>query len=698
MSIEKLIKPESIAVIGVTDRKGAFGNAAAKSTIKSKNADRVYFVHIKREELMGKKCYKSLEELPEVVDCIILCTPRSTINGYIEEAGKMGTKAAVVYASGYSEEHTESGDRLEKEMKEIARKYGMSILGPNCCGIINNEDNINMWGLNNRFNMETRKCGIGIVAQSGFIAHNIVNKSFFNISYAVSSGNGNITYLEDFLDYMVDDDNVYVIAIYLEGVTDANKFTKALKKAAENRKPVVVLKTGKSAKGAAAAASHTGNLAGSAKSYDSVFEKFGVVSVNCLEELMCVCQMFSVLKGNFPEKATFAGVNLSGGENAICADLAEEYGLKLPDLLDETKKKMENVLPGFATPQNPLDGTTAIFRDLDAANGIIKALEEDPAISGIIVGANIGVNKLADRGLYKAMIGTRKKGYKKPIFAVPSFEATRNQEARDMFENVGIPLLSSSTIAFSSLNKLSKFIEYDYNRKTLNIAAPTNNKEGLDSVAFSEYDSKQEMIKYGVSVPAQTIAKTVDDLKNTNMKYPLVLKVNSPDILHKTEAGGVKLNIQNEEEAIKAFNDIMSSCKAYKPDAKIDGILVQEMASKGTEIIIGVTNDKQFGPMILVGLGGVFVEVFKDSVLYPCPLAKNEAIDILKKLKSYKLLSGYRGSKPCDIDALADIMVKISNYALENKDEIKEMDLNPVFVYPEGEGVAVVDALIVKYK
>lgn len=251
--------------------------------------------------------------------------------------------------------------------------------------------------------------------------------------------------------------------------------------------------------------------------------------------------------------------------------------------------------------------------------------------------------------------------------------------------------------SFQALRKLAKFAEYDYRERTLASAVP--GAHGEKTVALSEFDSKAEMKANGVPVPAQAIARTEEELTEAvkAMKYPLVMKINSSEILHKTDAGGVKLNIMSEEEALAARKEIYANVAKSMPKASTDGILVQEMAPSGVEIIIGVTNDKQFGPMLLVGLGGVFVEVFKDAALYPAPLNKTEALAMLKELKSFKMLTGYRGSKPCDIEALTDMMVNIADYAYKHKDEVKEMDLNPVFVYPEGEGVCAVDALIVKY-
>ncbi|MDR1272197.1 MAG: acetate--CoA ligase family protein [Clostridiales Family XIII bacterium] len=699
MEITKLIRPASIAVVGATERPKTFGCTASLQALKSSVKDRVYLVNPTRDELHGQKVYKDLADLPEIPDCVVVATPRDTILPILEQAARLGAGSAVVYASGFSEEHSEEGDALEARMVEVSKEYSFPILGPNCAGLLNNEDNISLWGLGTDFDMNTRVGGVAVVAQSGYIAQNLINTDYFNISYAVSTGNGNATMLEDFLKYVVDDDRVSVVAVYLEGLKDASKFADALGAAARKKKPVVILKSGKSSKGAKAAASHTGNLAGSSAAYEAAFKKFGAISVDSIEEFISTSQMFSVLKGNFLKPATFAGLNLSGGENTLCADLSEKHGVSLPDFAPETITEIEKYIPAFATASNPLDGTTALFSKLENIVSVIRAAESDPAIGGIIFGANIGekVTGGPPKTIVDAVLAAIESGCSKPVFLVGSQESSKDQEIRRVVEAAGVPLTSCGETGYTSLGKLTEFMNFDPDSSSLRLAAPDAPlPEG--SVALSESESKREMAVYGLPVPTQVVVKDTDELAEVaaKMNFPLVLKIDSPDILHKTDAGGVKLGINSAEEAGVAYGEILASCKAYAPDARVNGILVQEMAPKATEIIIGVSNDAQFGPMLLAGLGGVFVEVFKDVSLCPCPVTKAEAIGMLKNLKAYKLLAGYRGSAPADIDALADLMVAVSDYAAEHRNELKELDLNPVFVYDEGKGVKVVDALVVK--
>jgi acyl-CoA synthetase (NDP forming) len=557
-----------------------------------------------------------------------------------------------------------------------------------------------MWGLGLPEEIGTRGGGVGIAAQSGSIAATMAHTGYVNIAYAISSGNGNVAILEEFAEFLVDDAHVKVVSLYLEGVKDAGIFTRALRKAAQKRKPVVILKAGRSEKGASSAASHTGNLAGSRKAYEGVFKKFGVIVVDDLEQLICMSQMLSILDGHYPEKPTFGAITLSGGENVIYADLADQYGVLLPDILDSTKEEMRHYLPAFATPKNPLDATTALFRNEDKVIGLMKAFEKDPNIGGVLLGGTLGL-KFSDiwKIFCESIVKAKENGCSKPAFLSPPREGAIHVEYRKIVENGGIPLLSSVGTGMKCLNRLAAFVTYSPVKKTLKVATPDSNKKGKDSYALSEFESKKEFEGFGVSVPVQKVAGNVNDLKGIlkDMQYPVVLKINSRDILHKSDAGAVKLNVNNQAEAVTAYDEIIANVAKHAPDAKHEGVLVEEMAPKGVETIIGVTNDHQFGPMLLVGLGGVFVEVFQDVVTYPVPLNKEEAFDMIRQLKGFKLLNGYRGEAPCDVDALAEVMVKVSDYAYKYKDEIKELDLNPVFVYPEGKGVCAVDALIVKY-
>ena len=487
------------------------------------------------------------------------------------------------------------------------------------------------------------------------------------------------------MEFVIEDESVSVVAIYLEGVRDAERFVSSLKRAAEIRKPVIILKSGRSVRGAISAASHTGSMAGSNKSYMSIFEKYGVIVADTLEEFMCLAQAVSVLNGTFATKKEYAVISFSGGESTLSADIAEEMGVELAEISEETKQEMKKYIPDFAQAKNPLDATTSLFRDDEKTIGLLKALNDDPAVGAITVGTNI---KKDFDDTTASLCGAIAKAKARGGETGTGDSIAGGLSLSGVEKDTGGCRRSTDVIHGNLLPGLYENWQNSLNmtigKEPLQSAVP--GAHGEKTVALSEFDSKAEMKANGVPVPAQAIARTEEELTEAvkAMKYPLVMKINSSEILHKTDAGGVKLNIMSEEEALAARKEIYANVAKSMPKASTDGILVQEMAPSGVEIIIGVTNDKQFGPMLLVGLGGVFVEVFKDAALYPAPLNKTEALAMLKELKSFKMLTGYRGSKPCDIEALTDMMVNIADYAYKHKDEVKEMDLNPVFVYPEG--------------
>ena len=702
--MDKLFKPKSVALIGASDRQGSFGFFAANNLIDTGDKVKSYFVNPRADEILGVKAYKSLEELPEVPELILIGIPAKAINPVLVQAGELGVKAAIVFSSGFAEDHLYGGVELEEEMVKIAEKYDMKILGPNCLGIINNVDKVKLWSTGADPHFETRGKGVALLAQSGGYTIGGVDRQYIDLSYAVSTGNGNIVTIEELMEYCVDDDDVKVIALYLEGIKKADVFYRALAKAAQKGKPVIILKSGSSVKGAIAAASHTGNIAGSHEIFQAIFDKYGVISVTTAEEFFCAIQTYSILGEKLPKDNKFAVITLSGGETTISADLAERFSIELPELAQETKDKLNEILPDFAIAKNPMDMTTDLLGDPERLGKLFQYIGEDENVEAIIAGLGFedvgkveGYDYDMHEFLARPLLDYQAKPNSVPILVVPQFEGKRSEKWRMKLKDANIPIMSIGEIGYSIIGKLANNLSYDPNTRILESAVPSGEATG-EPVAMSEYDSKLELIKQGIDVPKQTVAHSIEELTKvcSDLGFPLVLKVNSKDILHKTDAGGVKLGISSEEEAIEAYESILKSCKDYQPDAHIDGILVQQMAKKGTEIIIGIKNDEMFGPMLLVGMGGVFVEIFKDVALTPCPINKEEAMMQLHSLKAIQLLEGYRGSKPADLDALAELMVKVSEYAVENKDNLVEMDINPVFVYDQGEGVAVVDALVIK--
>ena len=699
MNLNKLLKPTSVAVIGASEKEGFGGDVCRNILSYVEDRSHVYFIHPKRDSVFGVPCYKSISDVPENVDLMVICTSQKTVIPLLQEGAKKGVGGAVVFASGYGEVGTAEGKQNEAELIAAAKELDIAVMGPNCAGFVNYIDNVQAFAFISA--KRDRKGSVGVVSQSGQLCLSMMDDPGMRFSYNISAGNGKIVQMEDYMDFLVDDEDTKVVSIYIEGVKNADKFAAVLKKAAEKRKPVVILKAGRSAKGGAIAASHTGSLSGSDASFDAVLKKFGAIRVDDLEELIAMSLMLSTMK-RMPEKATFASMNLSGGETGICADVGSLNGIEYPDFTEETLKKLKEQLPSYASPNNPLDMTASLSYDADLYAGALRTVMDDPNIGMVLIGYTL-LLEIADpciHYMYKGIekVVQEKGGNCKPIAMIPFAENTRNPEYQEKLFQIGVPVLPPPVYAFKLLRHLADFIAYEPETKTLELAVGHPKSE--ETQALSEHESKQELKVYGVPVPDEVIVTSKEEAAQfvKNHPGPLVMKVESADILHKSDVGGVKLNVCGPEAAEKAYEEIMESVTAKRPDAHINGILTVPMLDAGVEIIIGVNNDPQFGPMIMVGMGGGFVEVFKDVALYPAPLKEEEALEMLKSLKSFKLLNGYRGTEKCDIKALCQTIVAISNYAQANKDVLKELDINPLFVYPEGKGVGVADALIVKRK
>lgn len=699
MNLNKLLKPTSVAVIGASEKEGFGGDVCRNILSYVEDRSHVYFIHPKRDSVFGVPCYKSISDVPENVDLMVICTSQKTVIPLLQEGAKKGVGGAVVFASGYGEVGTAEGKQNEAELIATAKELDIAVMGPNCAGFVNYVDNVQAFAFISA--KRDRKGSVGVVSQSGQLCLSMMDDPGMRFSYNISAGNGKIVQMEDYMDFLVDDEDTKVVSIYIEGVKNADKFAAVLKKAAAKRKPVVILKAGRSAKGGAIAASHTGSLSGSDASFDAVLKKFGAIRVDDLEELIAMSLMLSTMK-RMPEKATFASMNLSGGETGICADVGSLNGIEYPDFTEETLKKLKEQLPSYASPNNPLDMTASLSYDADLYAGALRTVMDDPNIGMVLIGYTL-LLEIADpciHYMYKGIekVVQEKGGNCKPIAMIPFAENTRNPEYQEKLFQIGVPVLPPPVYAFKMLRHLADFIDYKPETKTLELAVGHPKSE--ETQALSEHESKQELKVYGVPVPDEVIVTSKEEAAQFAKDHPgpLVMKVESADILHKSDVGGVKLNVCGSEAAEKAYEEIMESVTAKRPDAHINGILTVPMLDAGVEIIIGVNNDPQFGPMIMVGMGGVFVEVFKDVALYPAPLKEEEALEMLKSLKSFKLLNGYRGTEKCDIKALCQTIVAISNYAQANKDVLKELDINPLFVYPEGKGVGVADALIVKRK
>ena len=692
MNIAKLLNPQKVCIVGASEKEG-FGGDTCRNIMKYMDPARVFFINPKRDTIFGKQCFKAIKELPEDIDLVVICTPKTTVNSLLREAAAKGAGGAVVFASGYSEMGTAEGKADEAELKSLCQELGIALMGPNCAGFVNYLSGAHAFAFISED--RDRTGSVGLVSQSGQICLSLMDSPNMKFSYAISSGNSSIVTMEDYLEYLVEDEGTRVVAMYLEGVKEPQKFADALRKAALKRKPVIILKAGRSAKGEAIASSHTGSLAGSDRVFDAVFKKFGVIRVNDIEELLATSLMFSVLP-KYPEQATFASMNLSGGETGVCADLGYLSGIEYPDFEPATIEALRQILPYYATPNNPLDMTASLSYDSELYAAALRTVMSDPNIGMVAIGYTL-LNEIADPAIHYMAEGMEKvvrEGKAKPMVMVPFVENTRNREYCDKLEKIGIPILPPTVYAFKILRYLADFVSFNPEQVELSLAIPTQQPGNTE--ILSEHDSKMLLKNYGLPVPEEKVAATAEEAVAiaNGIGYPVVMKIDSADIPHKSDIGGVRVNIRDEAEVRRVFAEIISNAKEYEPTARIGGVLVQQMAKAGLEVILGVKNDEQFGPSVLCGLGGVFVEVFKDTALCPAPVNKYEALAMLNSLQAATLFKGYRGNPPLDMAALAEAIVAVSRFASDNKNSLKELDINPIFVYEKG--ICAVDALVVK--
>lgn len=695
MDIKRLLKPNKVVVIGASEKEG-FGGDTCRNMMAYMKEDDYYFVNPKRDMVFGRKCYSSITELPEQVDLMVICTPQQTVESLLREGAAHGARAAVVFASGYGEVGSKEGVASEVSLAELCKELDLALMGPNCAGFANLIDRKYPFAFIS--DERDRTGSVGVISQSGQLVLSMMDSPRMKFSYCISAGNSKICKMEDYLEFLIEDIDTKVIAMYMEGVNDSVRFVKALRNAAERRKPIVVLKSGRSEKGQAIAASHTGSLAGSDRVFEALCEKFGVIRVDDLEELMSTALALGTLKA-LPQNSGLSCMSLSGGETAICADLAQLVGLEYPDFEAGTMVQLNELLPSYATPNNPLDTTATLSYDSDKYAAVLEKVMKDKNVGLIAVGYTL-LQEIADNAIYyitEALEKVCDKEWAKPVVMLPFAENSRNKGYFEKLEKIGVPVLPTSLYAFKIMKSILKFSDYRFQDYNLNVKIQGITSSDIGRGALTESESKKIVSEYGIPCGKFGVAGSAEEaitlFKHLELKTA-VLKIDSVDILHKSDVGCVKLNLHNFDAVREAHSQILENASINCPGARISGVQVCEMAKQGIEMIVGVSNDPQFGPSVLCGIGGVFVEIFNDTALGVAPLSKKEAERMVYSLKGIKMLEGYRGAPRSDINALVDAIVNVSNLACDHQDRMQELDINPLFVYEKG--ICAVDALYIQ--
>lgn len=700
--IKYILSPKSVAVVGASSDFSKFTGRTLKYLLKHGYKGRIYPINPKYREMAGLQCFPSIEALPECVDTAFIQIPSKGVASVIKECVMKGIKGVIVHSAGLAETG-EEGRRKEQEIKGMTAGTAVRLVGPNTAGVANIVESVILTPVVAYELDELTPGRIGLVSQSGGLTGALLTRAEargIGFSYIISTGNEMDLEASDYMRFLIHDPHTDVIAVFLEGIRNVEKFYGAVDLAHEKGKPILVLKVGRAEVGSRAAASHTGALTGSDAVYDVVFKQRGIVRLEALEDLFEVSSLFSKYR---PPKGTRIGMlTTTGGGATILADACGVLGFNFPKPSEETVRVSSQWLPDFASTANPLDVTMS-----GVGGGYSKSLDlflRDDNFDIII--AVVGTSAQFEPEMGLKPILERDKTIDKPVV---SFLNPNAEKALKLLEGDGIPTFRTPEACARALKWLVDYGNFLEKYARVKLSPPAGSPVDLEGIrkfldltgpakALNEHQSKWVLSQYGIPIVKEKMATSMQEglAIAREIGFPVVLKVLSPDILHKTEANAVKLSIISEEDFKKAYREILENAGAYKSDARIDGVLIQEMVSAGTEVIVGMSRDPQFGPTVMFGLGGIFVEIYKDVSLRVIPLTRSDAEQMIDEVKGSLLLSGYRGRRKGDVEGIIDVILKVSQLAMDFKNEIMELDINPLIVLGEGKGVKAVDAVMVK--
>ncbi|MDO6565074.1 acetate--CoA ligase family protein [Amphritea sp. 1_MG-2023] len=704
-SLHDFLAPDSIAIVGASADPTKRGYKAMVGLLNAGYQGTIYPINPKADEIMGIKAYASLTELPAAADMALICTPAKTLPALLKQCGENGVKGAIILASGFGEVD-QAGAALEQQVLEAAQQAGVRIVGPNTSGIFNLHKKVNLLALDN-----VKPGDIGIISQSGNMLLSLALEAQHNghIGFSTYAGPGNQTDVDfaDYLQYLGEEENTRVATFYVEGFKNGRAFLDVARQTSK-QKPVVVYKSGSTEAGQKAASSHTGALAGSYQMTVDLLRQVGVNVVENSDEILPVAEGLGLLQQAAGKRV--AVLADGGGQATIASDRISEAGLELAELSETTRNALASILFPQASLANPIDvaGSTDAHPALLA--DCMEILAADHHVDMVfLVGmfGGYGIRfaeelKPEELACADAIIELSKRTHKPLI--IDSLYAHIKPEPLQRLREAGLPVYASIEHAVKIMAALGERGAYiESSQQADNNAPLVINEDCIASFRQAraegrdlfEFEAKSLLRRYGVDVPLELIVRSEAELANVISEFgntPLAMKVVSKDILHKSDAGGVKLNIVGEAALKAARDEILVSCQQYKADAEIEGVLVTPMARKGTEVIIGMSQDPIFGPVLMFGLGGIFVEILKDVTFRAIPLSRHDARSMIDQIKARKILEGARGEAAVDKEALVDLLMKVSAI-VDAHPEIAELDLNPVIAYDDG--YAVVDARVI---
>lgn len=698
-ALNALMNPKSIAVVGASQQVGKIGYTVLKNLVSEGYEGPIYPVNPTATEILGLKVYPSVLDIPGQVDSAVITVPAKLVPEVVEQCGKKGIKGIILITSGFSE----VGDRdLEELIVKIAHQYGARILGPNIVGVLSNSEKCNA----SFAPFLPLAGGASLVSQSGALLIALDAATFIRrvgFEKLISIGNMSDVDFADCVTWLNEDENTKCICLYIEGFKNGRSFIEACQKA---KKPIIALKAGISAHGAAAAASHTGSLAGAVKIYGAAFQQAGVVQAtdlnNLFDRILALSQLPPLLGDNL------LVITNGGGVGVLATDSAERFGIPLKFAPQEVQNELKKYMPDFGSAKNPVDLTGMAGKDWYHVS--VRYSLSHPWVDGLVVlyceTAMTNPMEIA-QSIKQAVIEADEKD--KPV-TVSFVGGERSNEAiRWLVEN-GIPAYAAPDIAVNAMAALREYsIIKNMPPEVIESNDGKNRKTALEIIAraradgrgaLTEIEAKGVFEAYGLPVTKTRLSTSEEEAVKLAQEvgFPIVMKIVSPDILHKSDAGGVKVNIKDVDGVREAYRTIMSNAISYKADAKIHGVAIQEMAPWGTEVILGSVNDPTFGPTMMFGLGGIFVEVLKDVTFRVAPVSSMQAMQMFSEIRGAPILAGVRGEKPRDRQALSKVVCTYSKMILELGDEISESDANPVLVYEEGKGAIIADARVILKK
>ena len=697
--LHRLINPRVVAVVGASETRGSFGERTLSNM--SDFTGEVFAINPKYSSLLGRPCVPSLSDLPKSPDCVVLCVARPMVEGMIESAATVTAGGVVVYASGFAE--TAKPNRIEAQQRlvQLSQRTGVRVVGPNCVGLANTRSGAGMNFMPGYATMGHRRGPIGIVSQSGALGYTVLQgmQRGVGFSHYLAAGNSCDVDVCDFISYLAEDDDTRSIICLLEGVKDGSRFLQAARKARAAGKALIVYKTGNSETASQAAMSHTGTMVGSVVAYRTAIEEAGAIAVDSLEAVLETAAFMA--KSRPPSGGAGVGIlSTSGGAAVICADKAEAHGVLLPSLEAKTDSALREVVPDFGSVGNPSDLTAEVLKTSETFGFCLDAFLNDAGFSALV--------------LPMIFAHASSSGARAPTIVEAAVRSDRPLAVvwmNEWYQGPGSELLDADprVCVFRSADRCFAALRawFDWHKRVEPVSPARCSDPSAEQAArkiiagkspgaaLSETDSKRVLACYGIATPKEILARDAEGsaMAVSQIAGPTAIKIVSPDILHKTEAGGVRLGVSTPEDARTAAEQILASCLRYAPKARIEGISVQQMVPAGIEIVLGVKNDLQFGPLVAAGLGGIMVELIADTAVRLAPVGEQTARAMLASLKGYPLLQGFRGKPGANVDRLVDTICRLSELAHDLQDVIDQIDVNPVIASTTG--VVAADALIV---